>query len=180
MNFQALKEQPRQVFDLALKSINSFVNSGLPPDLSHLVVATSCPDMLAPSLGQMINEKYHELFSDCHSIDIVQGCAGGLTALILGSQLAELNKSSVLVIQADAAKKAASSSKDIHKIFGNGSFACIMKYVEDKHGLIHYKSRQYKNLSEVVTIKLGHDADYIIMKELKDWPMTPGSILDLL
>jgi hypothetical protein len=38
-------------------------------------------------------------------IDIVQGCTGGVSALILASQLCEWNKSNVLVVAADAAKK---------------------------------------------------------------------------
>ncbi|MDI1355668.1 MAG: 3-oxoacyl-[acyl-carrier-protein] synthase III C-terminal domain-containing protein [bacterium] len=175
-----LPEQPRQVFRLAQKVlVNLHTKEPLPNDISHLIVATTCPDMLAPSLGQMINEAFHQTFSKCHTIDMVQGCAGGVSALILGSQLAELNKSKVLVVQADAAKKATSSSSDIYKIFGNGSFACIIEYQDSKKGLLFTMSRQYKGLSELVTVDLGHDADAIIKKEIKHIALDPRKYLGL-
>ncbi len=179
-NGKELLEEPRQVLSLAEKSLKPFFDlKELPEHLSHLIITTTCPDMLAPSLGQMISEKFHSSFSNCHTIDIVQGCAGGVTAMILGSQLAELNKSSVLIVQADAARKATSRSKKINKIFGNGSFACLISHDQSERGLLHYKSRQYKGLSEVVTVKLGHDADNIIMREVKDMAHDPRKHLGL-
>lgn len=175
-----LPERPRQVFSLAEKALMPFIElRQIPANLSHIVVSTTCPDMLAPSLGQMINEKYNSIFSDCHTIDIVQGCAGGVTAMILGSQLAEMYKSSVIVLQADAAKKATSVSDTINEIFGNGSFACIIRHEESKKKMIHYKSRQYVGLSEVVTVKLGHDADEIIKHERTDMALDPRKHLGL-
>jgi len=179
-NGKELLEQPRQVLSLAEKSLSPFLESGeLPDHLSHMIITTTCPDMLAPSLGQMISEKFHDSFSNCHTIDIVQGCAGGVTAMILGSQLAEFNKSSVLIVQADAAKKSTSKSKKINRIFGNGSFACLISHDQSERGLLHFKSRQYKGLSEVVTVKLGHDADVIIMNEKKDMAKDPRKHLGL-
>ena len=173
-----LPEQPRQVLALAEKSIQPFIEEGFPSDLHHLIVATSCPDMLAPSVGQMINERFNDHFSNCQTIDMVQGCAGGVSAMILGSQLSEYTKSSALVIQVDAARKATSRSKSIHKIFGNGSFGCLIKYDTNGKGLIHYKTRQHKGLSEVVTIKLGHDSDAII-QEKEDMRSDPRKHLGL-
>ena len=180
LNGSDLPEQPKQVFSLAEKSLLPTIESGLPDPISHLIAATTCPDILAPSLGQLIIERFHSTLKNCHSIDIIQGCAGGVTSMILGSQLAELNKSSVLVVQADAAKKATSKTKRINKIFGNGSFACLISYKKDStEGLLHSKSRQYKGLSEVVTINLGHDAEEIIMKEKKDMANDPRKYLGL-
>jgi 3-oxoacyl-[acyl-carrier-protein] synthase III len=178
-NGQKIAEQPKQVLALAAKSIQGFVDRGLPDNLSHLVIATSCPDMIAPSLGQMLNEQFSHAFSKCHTIDIVQGCAGGVTAMILGDQLCQLNNSSVMVVQADAAKKATSKSKKINKIFGNGSFACLMSHDGSDHGLLHYKSCQYKGLSNVIRISLGHDADQIIMDQTEDMQHDPRKHLGL-
>jgi 3-oxoacyl-[acyl-carrier-protein] synthase III len=127
----------------------------------------------------MLNEKFHDAFQDTHTIDIVQGCAGGVTSLILASQLSELYQSSVMVVQADAARKATSKSKAIHKIFGNGSFACLIRPDDSDRRLLHYKSRQYKGLSEVVTIQLGHDADQIIKTEEKSMTNDPRKHLGL-
>jgi 3-oxoacyl-[acyl-carrier-protein] synthase III len=174
-----LPEYPKQVYSLAEKSLKPLIESGLPDHVSHLIAATTCPDSLAPSLGQLIIEKFNHLLKNCHSIDIVQGCAGGVSSLILGSQLAELNKSSVLVVQADAAKKATSVSKGINKIFGNGSFVSLITYSDSDKGLLHSKSRQYKGLSEVVTVNLGHNTAEIILKEKKNLANDPRIHLGL-
>jgi 3-oxoacyl-[acyl-carrier-protein] synthase III len=176
---EELEDKPGQVFDLASRCLDGLIKQREFGPLSHLVVATTCPDKLAPSLGQMLVEKYHTLFGNCHVIDIVQGCAGGITALILGSQLASLSESCIIVIQADAAGKATSREKRIHKIFGNGAFACVIKSTGEKPGLLHYKSRQYKDLSEVVTVNLGHDADAIVFRESERILLDPRKYLGL-
>lgn len=172
-------ERPRQVFSLAQKTVQALLSRGVPEKISHLVVATTCPDMLSPSLGQMLHEQFHSELFDTYTIDLVQGCAGGVTAMILASQLAELNHSTVMVVQADAAKKATSKSKPIHRIFGNGSYACLISPGHAGKGLLHYKSRQYQALSEVVTIRMGHDADEIIEKEETDVAKDPRKYLGL-
>ncbi|HRI79965.1 MAG TPA: hypothetical protein PLR06_10565, partial [Cyclobacteriaceae bacterium] len=73
-----MPESRNQVFELALKSLDPLIKEGLPEDLQHVVVATSCPDAIAPSLGQMIQECFHKQLSTCETIDLVQGCAGGV------------------------------------------------------------------------------------------------------
>jgi 3-oxoacyl-[acyl-carrier-protein] synthase III len=176
---EPIHEKPKQVLSLAESSLTALLSQNLPKNISHLIVATTCPDMLSPSLGQMINERFSTTFSTSHTIDVVQGCAGGVTALILGSQLCELNKSSVVIVQADAAQKATSKSNGIHKIFGNGSFACCIDYSDNDKRLLYYKSKQYKGLSEVVTIKLGHDANEIIINPKNDLTKDPRKHLGL-
>lgn len=178
-NGDDMPERPRQVLSLAQKTVHALLARGATEKISHLIVATTCPDMLSPSLGQMLHEQFHFELFNTHTIDLVQGCAGGVTALILASQLAELNHSTVMVVQADAAKKATSKSKSIHRIFGNGSFACLISSGHAGKGLLHYKSRQYQSLSEVVTIKMGHDADEIIEKREKDLAKDPRKYLGL-
>jgi 3-oxoacyl-[acyl-carrier-protein] synthase III len=174
-----MPEQPGQVFSLAEKSLKPVIVSGLPENLSHLIATTTCPDTLAPSLAQMVIEKFNHSLRNVHSIDIVQGCAGGVTAMILASQLAELNRSSVLVVEADAASKSTSKTKGINKIFGNGSFASLISYRDGPEGLLHSKSKQYKGLSEVVSVNLGHDSGEIIMREKKDMASDPRKHLGL-
>ncbi len=135
---------------------------------SHLLAVTSCPDSIAPSLGQCINQAYNQLFGKSHTIDIVQGCAGGISALILASQLCELNRTNVLVIAADAAQKATSPQSEVYEVFKNGVFACCVSYSNNGEKLIYHQSRQYKDLHKVVTIGLGHDADAIIAGNLEE------------
>ncbi|MCX6247620.1 MAG: hypothetical protein NTW10_07790 [Bacteroidetes bacterium] len=179
LNGSDLPEYPKQVYSLAEKSLKPLIESGLPHPVSHLIAATTCPDSLAPSLGQLVIEKYNHLLKNCHSIDIIQGCAGGVSSMILASQLAELNKSSVLVVQADAAKKATSVSKGINKIFGNGSYVSLVSWSDSDKGLIHSKARQYKGLSEVVTVNLGHNTAEIIKNENKNLIRDPRILLGL-
>ena len=158
LNGAALKKN--SVFHLACNGLKHVLDEQI--KYSHLLAATSCPDSVAPSLGQCINQHYNLLLGDTPMIDMVQGCAGGVSALILASQLSELNKTNVIVVAADAAKKAASSSSEVYDIFKNGVFACCISYVNSHQKLIHHQSRQYKDLYNVVTIGLGHDADEII------------------
>lgn len=172
-------ESPRQVLLLAEQSLNPLLSSQTNNKFSHLIIATTCPDMLAPSLGQMLTEKFSSTFAGTHTIDVVQGCAGGVSALILGSQLATFNQSSVVVVQADAAQKATSRSSNIYKIFGNGSFACRIDYDNSPKTLLYSKSQQYKGLSEVVTVKLGHDANDIIMNNTNGITKDPRKYLGL-
>jgi len=108
-----------------------------------------------------------------YKLDIVQGCGAGVTSMIIGSQLCESHKSTVLIVNADVAQKANSKKSAIHKIFGNGSFSRLIRYDRKVKQLIHTKSVQYKGLYNVVTAKLGHDADGIIMSEPTDILVDP-------
>lgn len=173
------KEQSKKVLNLATKVLDPIIKNGLPTDISHVVFACTCPDSLAPSLGQSVVEYYHSALHQCHVYDLVQGCAGGVSAIILASQLASLHQSSVLVVQADAAQKASSKKREISKIFGDGAFACIVSFDESEQRLIHTQSRQYKNLSEVVQVKLGHDADIIIQSNIESMIEDPRFLLGL-
>ena len=158
--------EKNSVFNLADRGLKHVINKEI--QYSHLLAATSCPDAIAPSLGQCINQQHNSLLGSSHTIDIVQGCAGGVSALILASQLSEYNKSNVLVVAADAAQKATSPTSEMYKVFNNGVFACCVSFVDDGKKLIHHQSAQYKDLYKVVTIDLGHDADDIIAANIDD------------
>jgi 3-oxoacyl-[acyl-carrier-protein] synthase III len=154
------------VFHLANKALKYLLKNEM--IYSHLLTATSCPDSIAPSLGQCINQEYNATLGNCETIDIVQGCTGGVSALILASQLSEYNRSNVLVIASDAAQKATSTTSEVYKVFKNGVFGCSVSFAENGKKLIHHQSAQYKDLYQVVTIALGHDADKIISKNIGD------------
>ena len=154
------------VFHLASAALIHSMDKQL--EYSNLLAATSCPDAIAPSLGQCILQEYNSFLSKVDAIDIVQGCTGGVTALILASQLSEHNKSNVLVVTSDAAQKATSPNSEVYKVFKNGVFACCVSYVCDHRKLIHHQTIHYKDLYNVVTIGLGHDADEIIVNNIKN------------
>jgi 3-oxoacyl-[acyl-carrier-protein] synthase III len=156
----------KSVLNLATDALKKVIHTGL--SYSHLLAVTSCPDSIAPSLGQGINQQYNSILSNSHTIDIVQGCAGGVTALILASQLSEINKSNVLIVASDAAQKATSKRSEVYKVFKNGVFGCCVSYTETQQRLLHHKSKQYKDLYNTVTIALGHDADTIIADNIND------------
>ena len=167
--FDVLNEselQSKAVLNLAKKVLNVIVEKDV--TYSHLLAVTSCPDAIAPSLGQCLNHAYNGILCKTSSIDIIQGCAGGVSALILACQLSELNKSNVLVVTADAAQKATSKSSEVYSVFNNGAFACCVNYTDSNESLIHYESRHFKDLYNVVTIGLGHDADAIIAGNLDE------------
>jgi len=167
------------VVNLATKALSPLLQNGAPKNFSHLVVATTCPDTLAPTLGQRLNEYFYPRFANTHVLDLVQGCAGGISAMILGSQLSEMNKSNVMVVLADAARQAVSDANRLRKFFGNGSFSCVIKHDQVSPGLIHTKTRQYQNLSELVCVKLGHHAHQTIRNEKEKVISTPLDFLGL-
>ena len=158
---KALLETTQQVFQLA-KSVVEKTLENYTGSISDLVVASTCPDSLAPSLGQKLQETFPNKLKSSSLSELVQGCAGGVSALILGSRLSLSSSGDVLVVQADAARKATSSSSELHAIFGNGAFSCIVPKNTRHATLLHHASRQYAGLSAVVEVKLGHDADVII------------------
>jgi 3-oxoacyl-[acyl-carrier-protein] synthase III len=163
-----LTDYPGQVFDLAQKVVRPLLDEIATDNISHLIVATTCPDQLAPSLSQLIMHANHDKLSDCISLDLVQGCAGGIMALITASNLAESLQTSVMVVLADAARKAASEGERARKYLGNGSFACIINGTKSPFKkMLHSKSRQYKDLKEVVEVKLGQDASEMITTDAR-------------
>ena len=177
--FNRLDGYSDTVTGLAAAALSPLLNNGCPEHFSHLVVATTCPDTLAPTLGQRINQYFYPRFANCHVLDLVQGCAGGISAMILGSQLCELNKSSVMVVLADAARQAVSETNALRKFFGNGSFSCVIEHDAISRGLIHFKTRQYHNLSELVSVKLGHNAHQTIREEKEKVISSPLDLLGL-
>lgn len=156
------------VFHLAKLALKHLLHKKI--NYSHLLTATSCPDSIAPSLGQCINQEYNSTLGNSETIDLVQGCTGGVSALILASQLCEYNKTNILVIASDAAQKATSPTSEVYKVFKNGVFGCSVSFAENGNHLIHHQSTQYKDLYNVVTIALGHDADDIISQNIEDMP----------
>ena len=175
INEVALKKN--SVFHLAQHGLKHVLDEQM--HYTHLLAATSCPDAIAPSLGQCINQHYIDQLGGSHIIDIVQGCAGGISALILASQLSEFEKCNILVVASDAAQKATSRTSDVFEVFNNGVFACCVSYVKDHKKLIHHQSRQYKDLYNVVTIGLGHDADSIISDNIGEMTTDPRKHLGL-
>jgi 3-oxoacyl-[acyl-carrier-protein] synthase III len=167
------------VINLATRALSPILQNGAPKTFSHVVVATTCPDMLAPTLGQTLNQFFYPRFANCHVLDLVQGCAGGVSAMVLASQLTELTRSNVAVVLADAARQSVSDKNKIRQFFGNGAFACTIEFEEGPRKLIHQKTKQYENLSELVTVKLGHRAHREILNKQKEVLQNPLENLGL-
>jgi 3-oxoacyl-[acyl-carrier-protein] synthase III len=146
------------VMDLAISVLNPLLQRTQHSCDQQLIVATTCPDTLAPTLGQRINQYFNPYFQNCQVFDLVQGCTGGLSALLLASQLTESSGKRSVVVVADAARKALSPDNNARQHFSNGAFACLLEEVSGENRLLHHKVMQFEDLTEVVRIKLGHDA----------------------
>jgi 3-oxoacyl-[acyl-carrier-protein] synthase III len=178
--FNRLDSYSHTVTGLAVQALSPLLSNGCPEKFSHVVVATTCPDTLAPTLGQRLNQHFYPRFANSHILDLVQGCAGGISAMILGSQLSELSKSSVMVVLADAARQAVSETNPLRRFFGNGSFSCVIEHSHSSgKGLMHFKTRQYEHLSELVSVKLGHYAHETIRNEKEKVVRQPLDLLGL-
>lgn len=168
-------ETKQQVFSLA----NSIIKGHIDTPPNYFITATTCPDSLAPSLSQSLCAANHELLGESHSFDLVQGCAGGVSAFILASKLAEENGKNVLIVQSDSAQKATSPQQVYYNIFGNGAFACYLKNSKNGNRLLYSKSIQVKGLEKVVQILLGHDADEYIINHAERVKEDPRFLLGL-
>ena len=177
--YNRLNSYSDTVINLATLALSPILQNGAPKTFSHVVVATTCPDTLAPTLGQTLNQFYYPRFANCHVLDLVQGCAGGVSAMVLASQLTELTRSNVAVVLADAARQSVSEKNKIRQFFGNGAFACTIEFEEGSRKLIHHKTKQYENLSELVTVKLGHRAHHEILNRQKEVIQNPLGNLGL-
>jgi 3-oxoacyl-[acyl-carrier-protein] synthase III len=165
--FNRLDGYSDTVVSLATQALSPILMNGAPKHFGNIIVATTCPDTLAPTLGQAINQHFYPRFADSHVLDLVQGCAGGVSAMVLASQLSEFTKTNVAVVLADAARQCVSNENNLRKFFGNGAFACVVQYEEGPQRLIHHKTKQYENLSELVTVKLGHSTHFEILHKQK-------------
>ena len=103
-------ETKKQVFKLAEEVMKPIFQQSGYRQFSTFIITTTCPDSLAPSLGQALADKFNEELGSAQIIDMVQGCAGGVSSMILASQLAASKKEPVLLVNTDAAKKATSTS----------------------------------------------------------------------
>jgi 3-oxoacyl-[acyl-carrier-protein] synthase III len=155
------------VTQLAFESLSAILNNGTSKNISALITATTCPDTLAPSLGHKIGEKFQALPVNCQIYDLVQGCAGGITALALGYNIARLNLTNVAVVLADSARQAVSKKNSLRTHLSNGAFSCIIQPDDSNKGLVHYKTMQFKNLVDIVNVKLGHQTNIEINKRPK-------------
>lgn len=155
------------VVSLATQAITPILQNGAPKHFSHVVVATTCPDTLAPTLGQSLNHVFYPRFANSHVLDLVQGCAGGLSAMVLATQLCEFTKGNVAVVLADAARQSVSDQNNLRQYFGNGAFSCVIQYTDGTQRLIHHRTKQYKNLSELVIVRLGHQTHMEILDKQK-------------
>jgi 3-oxoacyl-[acyl-carrier-protein] synthase III len=167
---------PKQVLSLASKVLEPIIKKNQVA-ISHLVLATTCPDTIAPSLGQEINRYFYPYFKGTQVFDLVQGCAGGVSALILGYKLAFKNPLGVMVVVADAAKKSIDPSYSHFSIFGNGAYAALLSNLEGTKGLIHCKSSQFPEITEVVQVGMGHDIVSLLHHE--DLNLHPRKYLGL-
>ena len=178
-SFNRSNDYTQTVLSLASSVLSPLLGNGAPKTFSHLVVSTTCPDTLAPSLGQAINQHFYPHFADTHVFDLVQGCAGGVSALILASQLSELSNNHVAVLLADAARQSVSQQNNIRSFFGNGAFTCVISPTSTDQRMIHHKTKQYENLSELVSVKLGHRAHHEILNNKENVLQDPLDHLGL-
>lgn len=154
------------VLDLAVSVCDrSFTLYGRPTDITHLLVVTSGPDRLAPSLAQELRRKVN--IPDCLTIDIVQGCSGGAAALILAGQLASRSGARIMVVAADAAHESVSPRSPMRAVLRNGAFCCMVSHVQndDSVGLLSHMTRQYPDLTDIVEIPIGHELKHLVEKE---------------
>lgn len=162
--YNRLDSYDQSVLDLASAVVEPLLKESPPGSISHLITSTTCPDKLAPSLGHLLHVRFEKWLKRTQMIDMVQGCAGGISALILGSQLTQVSKSNVIVVLADAARQAVAPDNPLRKVLSNGAYGALLGTNNTEKGLIHFKISHYTELASIVTVNLGHHAHSEIMQ----------------
>lgn len=164
--------------DLALKSCEPLIHRNRDKKFSHIICATSGPDKLAPSFSQELRRSLG--LREGQGLDLIQGCAGGCSALLLGSRLAASAKSSVLVVAADLPLRAINPNHQIYKSFADGAFSTIISFDENsERRLIREMSIQYTEFTDIVSIPIGHQLRNVL-KYLSGTEFTELQIVDSL
>lgn len=136
----------------------------------RIIVATSAPDRLSPSLAQMLQARFPELLSKVPALDLVQGCAGSVSGLCLAAEWADAFKKPVLFLAVDAASRATSPWAELNAGFGDGAFACVVapcrgSDASDATPLLKHCVTQFSDVRDVVLVGLGHHTRSLVQDD---------------
>lgn len=179
--FNFIDEKPKNfnsVSRMAIEVLSETLEQYDTQKIKILIAITSCPDKVAPSLGQTILDHFKELSRDIQIIDLVQGCSGGANGLILASQLCAAYNSEVLVVASDAALNGVDNSSPLSKVLSNGAFSCIVVPAESDAGLLFKHHQYFEGLFDVVDIPVGQNSAPLLSNE-KNASENPWEILQI-
>ena len=159
----ALKKN--SVFHLANQALKHIVDKEI--EYSHLVAATSCPDAIAPSLGQCINQQYNSPWAILIPLILYRDAPVGYQRLYWLRNSVNIIRAMCWWLPLMLLKKLPHHPAK-YLSYSKMVFLYVVFHMLKCKKLIHHQSRQYKDLYNVVTIGLGHDADAIIAANIEE------------
>ncbi len=120
----------------AIAALEAISNAKLKPqDIDLIIVATTTPDMKAPSAACFIQEKIGAF--NAGAFDVVAVCTGFLYAISLATDcLSNGNYKHILVVGADTFSTITDWTRRDAVFFGDGAGAVVLSRREDKKGFV--------------------------------------------
>ncbi len=134
-------------------------------NIAYFITVTTCPDYIAPSLGQVLIASIDSVPRSVQILDLVQGCAGATNALILGSSLASTSGQEVIIVIADAALNGIDNVSPLNSVFSNGAFSCIIVPDDSGKGLLFKDHSYFESLVDIVKVPVGQNTAYDILAQ---------------
>jgi 3-oxoacyl-[acyl-carrier-protein] synthase-3 len=146
-----IADESEATSDLALKAAQEALERAnlLPEDIDFIVVGTTTPDMLFPSVGNLVQQRL-----GCRrigSVDVLAACAGSVYSLSIGAQYIQTGKyRRVLCIGAETLSKITDfTDRGTCVLLADAAGAAVLEATEDDRGLIDtdlYSDGQYWDL----------------------------------
>ena len=146
-----IADETEATSDLAIKAAQQALERAnlVPEDIEFIVVGTTTPDMIFPSVGNIVQ---HRL--GCRragSVDMMAACAGSIYGLVTGSQFIQTGKyKRVLCIGAETLSKITDfTDRGTCIILADAAGAVVLEATEEDRGIIDvdlYSDGQYWEL----------------------------------
>jgi 3-oxoacyl-[acyl-carrier-protein] synthase-3 len=146
-----IADESEATSDLAVKAAQQALERAnlVPEDVEFIVVGTTTPDMIFPSVGNIVQHRLGARRAG--SVDMLAACAGSVYSLATGVQFVQTGKyRRVLCIGAETLSKITDfTDRGTCIILADAAGAAVLEATEDDHGIIDvdlYSDGQYWEL----------------------------------
>ncbi len=153
----AIAKSSTATSDLCLAGLENILQNGWlqKDEIGGIVVACSYPDHFIPPVSSILHGKL-KLAEDVFCVDISQGCAGFIMALVQGFMLLEhVGKKKVVVIAADVlSKKVSPRDRNSYPLMGDAAGIAVLENCVEANQ-IHTIIRNNGGLGDALIIPAG-------------------------
>ncbi len=139
-----------------------------PEDIDLIIVSTSCPDYLSPSVSCIIQKEIKAV--NAAAFDLNAACSGFVYAMTTAYQfIANGYYKYVLIVACEGLSKIVDwEDRNTCVLFGDGSGAVVLGAVENEYGIINTEIGADGSVGHFLTIPCCHLSDEDMKKRLHD------------